>query len=95
MDEKGWDFLISAVLTPFHLGYSRFSRVQEIRKHAMRLMTAHRILIGTATVFFVIYGAWEASGVASGRGSVLYAVLSGLGAAGLALYFRTLFRPET
>jgi hypothetical protein len=60
----------------------------------MRIMTAHRILIGTAIVFFVIYAAWEASGVSGGRGSVLRAALSGLGAAGLAVYFRTLFRPE-
>jgi len=29
----------------------------------MRIMTAHRILIGTAIVFFVIYAAWEASGL--------------------------------
>ena len=56
----------------------------------MRIMTAHRILIGTAVVFFVIYAVWEASGAASGRGSFLRAALSGAGAAGLALYFRTL-----
>jgi len=56
----------------------------------MRIMTAHRILIGTAIVFFVIYTAWEVSGVAGGRGSFLRAAISGAGAAGLALYFSTL-----
>jgi len=61
----------------------------------MRIMTAHRILIGTAIVFFVIYAVWEASGVASGRGSILRAALSGAGAAGLALYFRSLSRAES
>ncbi|MCI0657955.1 MAG: hypothetical protein L0170_12945 [Acidobacteria bacterium] len=56
----------------------------------MRIMTAHRILIGTAIVFFVVYAVWEASGAASGRGSFWRAALSGAGAVGLALYFRTL-----
>lgn len=58
----------------------------------MRIMTAHRILIGTAIVFFVIYAVWETAGVSDGRGSLLRAALSGAGAAGLALYFRTLPR---
>ena len=66
----------------------------EVEGHAMRIMTAHRILIGAAIVFFVIYAAWEASGVAGGRGSFLRAALSGAGAVGLALYFRTLPRAE-
>jgi hypothetical protein len=56
----------------------------------MRLMTAHRILIITAILFFLLYAAWEATGVASGRGSTPRAVLSGMGAIGLVLYFRTL-----
>jgi hypothetical protein len=58
----------------------------------MRIMTAHRILIGTAIVFFMIYAVWEASGVSTGRGSLLRAAISGAGAAGLALYFKTLPR---
>ena len=60
----------------------------------MRIMTAHRILIGTAIVFFVVYAVWEGSGAAGGQGSFLRAALSGAGAAGLALYFRTLPRAE-
>ena len=55
-------------------------------------MTAHRILIATAIVFFVIYALWEAAGMRDGSGSLLRAALSGLGALGLALYFRTLPR---
>ena len=58
----------------------------------MRIMTAHRILIGTAIAFFMLYAAWEAAGVSAGRGSFLRASLSAAGAAGLALYFRTLPR---
>jgi len=56
----------------------------------VRIMTAHRILIGAAIVFFLIYAAWEASGVSRGRGSLVRAALSGAGAVGLALYYRTL-----
>ena len=56
----------------------------------MRIMTAHRILIGTAIVFFVLYAVWEATGVRTGRGSILRAALSGAGAVGLGLYFTTL-----
>lgn len=55
-------------------------------------MTAHRILIAVAVVFFLVYAAWEASGVSVGRGSLLRAALSGAGAVGLALYYRTLPR---
>ena len=58
----------------------------------MRIMTAHRILIATAIVFFMIYAVWEASGVSGGRGSFARAALSVAGAAGLALYFKTLPR---
>jgi hypothetical protein len=56
----------------------------------MRIMTAHRILIVAAIAFFVGYAGWEASGVSAGRGSFWRAALSGLGAAGLAVYFKTL-----
>jgi len=58
----------------------------------MRIMTAHRILIGTAIAFFAFYAAWEAAGVSAGRGSVLRAALSAAGASGLAFYFWTLPR---
>jgi hypothetical protein len=57
-------------------------------------MTAHRILIAVAVVFFLIYAGWEASGISAGRGSLLRAGLSGAGAVGLALYFRTLPRSQ-
>jgi len=56
----------------------------------MRIMTAHRILIGTAVAFFLLYAGWEAMG--SDRGRWLRAGASGAGAVGLALYFRTLPR---
>jgi hypothetical protein len=55
-------------------------------------MTAHRILIATAIVFFVIYALWEAAGVRDGRGSWWRGSLAMAGALGLALYFRTLPR---
>ncbi|HEV8335602.1 MAG TPA: hypothetical protein VGR67_04220 [Candidatus Polarisedimenticolia bacterium] len=56
----------------------------------MRLMTAHRILIATAVVFFLAYAGWEAAGISQGRGSRGRAIVSGLGAAGLGIYFRSL-----
>jgi hypothetical protein len=58
----------------------------------MTLMTAHRILIGTATAFFAFYGLWEWAGRAAGPGGVWRGGLSVLAALGLASYFRTLFR---
>lgn len=59
----------------------------------MRLMTAHRILIGTAILFFIGYAAWEVAGIAAGRGSWGRAAASGAGALGLGIYFRSLMRP--
>ena len=56
----------------------------------MRLMTAHRILIVTAILFFLGYAAWEVTGISAGRGSALRGALAGSGALALALYFRTL-----
>jgi hypothetical protein len=56
----------------------------------MRLMTAHRILIATAVVFFLAYAGWEAAGISKGRGSRNRAIASGLGAVGLGVYFRSL-----
>lgn len=54
----------------------------------MRLITAHRILIGTAVVFFAFYAIWEFRGVA-GAGSVWRGVAALLGAAALLIYLLT------
>ena len=56
----------------------------------MRLTTAHKILIGSAIVFFAGYGIWELvrytdSGAQS---SLLAGVLALGGTAGLAVYLR-------
>jgi hypothetical protein len=37
-----------------------------IESAAMRLITAHKILIGTATVFFVFFSLWELRNYAAG-----------------------------
>ena len=57
---------------------------------ATRLMTAHRILIATAILFFLGYAGWEIAGTSSGRGTPGRAALSTLGALALGLYFRSL-----
>jgi hypothetical protein len=56
----------------------------------LRLMTAHRILIGTAVVFFLGYALWEALGISSGRGTAVRAALAGAGAVVLGSYLRSL-----
>jgi hypothetical protein len=58
----------------------------------MSLITAHRILIGTAVVFFVFFGVWQLAGFrASGEGAALVQGLVSLAvAAGFAAYFRTI-----
>jgi hypothetical protein len=58
----------------------------------MRIMTAHRILIGAAVAFFLLYAGWEALGDSGDGSRWLRAGLAGAGAVGLALYFRTLPR---
>jgi len=62
----------------------------------LTLLTAHRILIGTAVVFFAFYAVWEfqaarASGALAGylRGSASLAAAGGLG-----FYFLTLWRRD-
>ncbi len=55
----------------------------------MSLITAHRILIGVAVVFFAFYALWEFRG-ADGAGAVLRGVASLLIAAALLVYLRTL-----
>jgi len=63
----------------------------------VRIMTAHKILIGTAAAFFVFYGGWEILHAARGghawglvRGLVAFVV-----AAALCSYFAHLLRTRT
>jgi hypothetical protein len=55
-------------------------------------MTAHRILIAVAIVFFAFYAAWEWSGsrAAGGEGGMVRAAVAMAGAVVLAIYFRSL-----
>ncbi|HXG53271.1 MAG TPA: hypothetical protein VNN77_17880 [candidate division Zixibacteria bacterium] len=60
----------------------------------MKLITAHRILIASAAVFFLFFSAWELAryfnrgeGWAAGR-SLLYLVI----AVGFSIYFKSLKR---
>lgn len=61
----------------------------------MTLLTAHRILIGSAVALFVYYGLWELSGwrAAGAGGGGIRGAVSLILAAGLALYILTL-RPK-
>ena len=58
----------------------------------MRLMTAHKILIGTSIAFFIFFSGWEMTNyLGANQGwalvrSVLYLCV----AVGFAVYFRTL-----
>ena len=56
----------------------------------MRLMTAHKILIGTGCVFFLFFALVQWMGMAEGRGSPIAATLGLLASLALVLYFRTL-----
>ncbi len=60
----------------------------------MRLITAHRILIGAAIAFFVFFAAVELRqyGRAPGVAPLVEAVVSIAVAIGLVLYYRTLSR---
>ncbi len=60
---------------------------------SVTLLTAHRILIGTAVAFFAFYAAWEFAGTrsAGGTGGMVRGGLALLGALALLIYFRTLF----
>ncbi len=60
----------------------------------MNLIRAHRILIGVAIVFFCFYGYWEFAhhGAGADPGGRLRGTLALLGAAGLAVYFSTLWK---
>ena len=60
----------------------------------MKLITAHRILIGAAIAFFLFYAGrklWAFAGGA-GAGSLVQSAVAVAIAAGLMLYYRTLKR---
>jgi hypothetical protein len=59
----------------------------------MKLMTAHKILIGSATVFFVFFALWELRNYVDGETaaawrSALYLII----AVGFGVYFKNLGR---
>lgn len=60
----------------------------------MKLLTAHRILIGAAIAFFVFFAAVELKQYARAPGAapLIEAVVSIAVAVGLVLYYRTLSR---
>jgi hypothetical protein len=58
----------------------------------VRLITAHRILIGAAIAFFIFYALWQlrrASEV-GGAPALVQAVIAGGVAVGLVVYYRSL-----
>jgi hypothetical protein len=57
----------------------------------MSLITAHRILIGTAVIFFIVFAAWEIRAYAAtgDAWALLRAGVSGVVSVGWALYLRT------
>ena len=60
----------------------------------MRLITAHRILIGAGIAFFVFYAAWQGRlwTAGSGAAALVQALVSAAVAVGFAVYYRTLGR---
>jgi hypothetical protein len=60
----------------------------------MTLLTAHRILIAAAVLFFIFYGLWEIAGIsaAPGRGGLWHGVAALVTAVALGFYFMTLWR---
>lgn len=60
----------------------------------MRLLTAHKILIGTATIFFFFFGLWELRNYSNGAGewAIVRGVLYFLVGVGFAVYFKNLNR---
>lgn len=57
----------------------------------MTLMTAHRILIATAIVFFLVYAVWEALHTRAGGGwALVRSAVAFLVAVGFGIYFRSL-----
>jgi hypothetical protein len=59
----------------------------------MTLLTAHKILIGSAIALFVLYAGYEARRYLGGDAAAgLRALASAAGAAGFAVYLRSVFR---
>jgi hypothetical protein len=60
----------------------------------VRLITAHRILIGAAIAFFLLYSLLQVRHYFSGdgSGSLVQAAVAGAVAGGLTAYYRTLKR---
>jgi hypothetical protein len=60
----------------------------------MRLLTAHKILISTAAVFFFFFGLWELRNYfdTGETWAVLRAALYGLVSVGFGVYFKNLDR---
>lgn len=60
----------------------------------MSVITAHKILISTAIVFFFGYGVWELAHYArgGGGGALFRCVASGLASGGLGIYLRAFLR---
>jgi hypothetical protein len=57
------------------------------------LLTAHKILIGSAIALFVLYAFYELRGWTAGDSSaIVRAIVSAGGAGGLAVYLRSVFR---
>ena len=58
----------------------------------MRLITAHRILIGAAIAFFLLYSVLQIRRyfVGDGAAALVQAAVAGAVAGGLAAYYRTL-----
>ena len=55
----------------------------------MTLLTAHKILIGSAVALFILYAGWELRNYVRGdSGALLRSVLSVSAALGLAVYLR-------
>ncbi len=58
----------------------------------MRLMTAHKILIASAVVFFVLFSVVQWRGIGTGTGSLPVALAGAAAAVILGAYFATLRR---
>lgn len=56
----------------------------------LRLMTAHKILIGTACVFFLFFAVVQWLGISKGQGTPVSAAMGLAAAILLAFYLRTL-----